>query len=227
MSIEQSTPSPRRSFLGTLAGGAVALGAAPILASCAAPASSTAAAPADEEPWIKPLTGKHKQVFDAPTTNEGFPLIFAYAYVETMTATYSLKAGEANAIVIVRHFGIPIGLSDEIWAKYKLGELVKVMDPATKKPSTRNIFFKSKEGDMMMTDASADKMLARGVVIGVCNLALQKISEMLAKGMKLKPEDVYNEFKAGVIPGAHVVPSGVLAVGRAQEKGCTYCFAGG
>lgn len=226
MSNDPSTPSPRRTFLGTLAGGAVALGAAPLLASCAAPASSAAAPPADEEPWIKPLTGKHKQVFDAPEPNEGFPFIFAYAYLETMTKSYNLQAGDANAIVIARHFGMPLALQDSVWAKYKLGELIKVNDPKTKKPSTRNIFYNSQEGDMMMTDASAEKLIARGVVIGVCNLALQKISEMLATNMKLKPDDVYNEFKAGVIPGAHVVPSGVLAVGRAQEKGCTYCFAG-
>jgi hypothetical protein len=89
MSLENCTPSARRSFLGTLAGGAVALGAAPLLTSCTPPAP-VASAPADEEPWIKPLTGKHKQVFDAPETNSGFPLIFAYAYLETMTKAYNL-----------------------------------------------------------------------------------------------------------------------------------------
>jgi len=29
-----------------------------------------------------------------------------------------------------------------------------------------------------------------------------------------------------LFPGIQVVPSGVMAVGRAQEHGCTYCFAG-
>jgi intracellular sulfur oxidation DsrE/DsrF family protein len=224
-SVESSTPSPRRTFLERAAVGAVALAAVPLLASCEKGEDEEKAKVADE-PWLKPLTGRHKQVFDAPVTNEGFPLIFAYAYLETMTKAYTLQAGEANAIVIARHFGIPMALSDEIWAKYKLGEMMKLNDPATKKPSTRNFFYKSKEGDMMVTDASADKLLARGVVIGVCNLALLKVSEMAAKGAKLKPEDVYKEWTAGVIPGAHVVPSGVLAVGRAQEMGCSYCFAG-
>src|SRR5579862_3233657 len=148
MPPDPSSPSPRRSFLSTLAGGAVAIGAAPLLA-CAAPAAPAVSAPADEEPWIKPLTGKHRQVFDAPSTNEGFPLMFAAAYLETMTKSYNLKDGEANAIVIARHFGIPLALTDEIWAKYHLGEMVKVNDPATKKPSQRNIYFHSKAGDMM------------------------------------------------------------------------------
>ncbi|MFI5309960.1 MAG: Tat (twin-arginine translocation) pathway signal sequence containing protein [Gemmatimonadales bacterium] len=224
-SDENTPPSARRTFLEKAALGTVALATAPLLASCAG-AAPVAQAPADEEPWIKPLTGKHKQVFDAPVTNEGFPLIFAYAYIGTMTSALNLKPGEVSAIVIARHFGMPLALKDEIWAKYHLGELIKVNDPATKKPSLRNIFFNAKEGDMMMIEASAEKLIAQGVVIGVCNVALQKISGMLAAQMKLKPDDVYNEFKAGVIPGAHVVPSGVMAVGRAQEKGCSYCFAG-
>jgi len=29
-----------------------------------------------------------------------------------------------------------------------------------------------------------------------------------------------------VLPGIEVVPSGVWAVGRAQEHHCAYCFAG-
>jgi hypothetical protein len=35
------------------------------------------------------------------------------------------------------------------------------------------------------------------------------------------------EWEKGLIPGFSLVPSGVLAVHRAQEKGkCTYCYAG-
>ena len=30
-----------------------------------------------------------------------------------------------------------------------------------------------------------------------------------------------------LLPGMAIVPSGVLAVNRAQEHGCTYCYAGG
>jgi intracellular sulfur oxidation DsrE/DsrF family protein len=35
-----------------------------------------------------------------------------------------------------------------------------------------------------------------------------------------------NDSKAGLLPGIQIVPSGVWAVGRAQEHGCQYCFAG-
>jgi intracellular sulfur oxidation DsrE/DsrF family protein len=32
---------------------------------------------------------------------------------------------------------------------------------------------------------------------------------------------------SGVLPGIQVVPSGVWALGRAQEHDCAYVFAGG
>jgi hypothetical protein len=217
----------RRSFLERAATGAVALAAAPLITACApAPQATATAAPADDEPWLKPLTGKHKQVFDAPSTNGGFPLLFAFAYKGTMTETYKLKPEDVNAIIITRHMGIPIALTDEIWAKYQVGKFFNITDPATKKPSVRNIFYKSKEGDILNIDASADKLIAMGVVIGACNVALSVLSGMAAKAAGLPADKAYDEWKAGLIPGAHIVPSGVLAVGRSQEHGCTYCFAG-
>jgi hypothetical protein len=42
--------------------------------------------------------------------------------------------------------------------------------------------------------------------------------------MNLKPEDVKADWMKGLLPGIHVVPSGVWALGRAQEHGCGYCF---
>ena len=45
--------------------------------------------------------------------------------------------------------------------------------------------------------------------------------------MDLNADDVMKDWVAGVIPGMQIVPSGVLAVNRAQEYKCTYCYAGG
>jgi intracellular sulfur oxidation DsrE/DsrF family protein len=44
--------------------------------------------------------------------------------------------------------------------------------------------------------------------------------------MKMEPAEVKKEWLASLLPGVHVVPSGVWAIGRAQEHGCAYCFAG-
>ncbi len=48
----------------------------------------------------------------------------------------------------------------------------------------------------------------------------------VAKEMKMDAAEVKKEWIAGILPGIQLVPSGVLAVNRGQEHGCTYCFAG-
>jgi hypothetical protein len=37
---------------------------------------------------------------------------------------------------------------------------------------------------------------------------------------------VKKDWISGILPGIQLVPSGVMAVNRTQEKGCTYCYAG-
>jgi intracellular sulfur oxidation DsrE/DsrF family protein len=49
---------------------------------------------------------------------------------------------------------------------------------------------------------------------------------MYAKSKGLDAEEVKKEWIAGILPGIQVVPSGVWAVNRAQENGCSYCSAG-
>jgi hypothetical protein len=44
--------------------------------------------------------------------------------------------------------------------------------------------------------------------------------------MKLDPAEVRKDWVSGVLPGIQLVPSGVWALGRAQEKQCGYIFAG-
>ncbi len=65
-----------------------------------------------------------------------------------------------------------------------------------------------------------------GVMFCVCNAAMTVYSNVIAMNMKMKPEDVMNDWKANLIPGVQIVPSGVWAVGRAQEHGCQYVYAG-
>jgi intracellular sulfur oxidation DsrE/DsrF family protein len=69
-------------------------------------------------------------------------------------------------------------------------------------------------------------LIASGALVGVCNVALTVYSAMVAQKMGADPAAVKADWVAGLLPGCQVVPSGVLAVARSQEKGCAYCFAG-
>ena len=56
--------------------------------------------------------------------------------------------------------------------------------------------------------------------------AMTVFSTVVSGKMGLKQEDVLQEWKTNLIPGIQMVPSGVWALGRAQEHKCAYIFAG-
>jgi len=219
----------RRGFLGRVAAGAAALGLGSMVAPVAAAAEATGAA-ADPafEAWLNKITGKHKAMFDAPAVNGGFCFIWARVWLNTCDATYGLTDADNTAAIVVRHFAAPLALQDAAWAKYKLGEFIKFDDPKTKAPSVRNPWYKMAAADQMIPGIGVDDLIAKGALVGVCNVALTVFSGMLAAQMGggMTGDAVKADLIANLVPGVQVVPSGVLAVNRTQEKGCTYTFAG-
>jgi len=117
-------------------------------------------------------------------------------------------------------------MENTMWSKYRFGEAFKITDGATKGPAVRHPLLHLKPGEVPIPGIGADELLAKGVLIGVCNIALTFNSMRLAKDMGMQADAIKKEWVANLLPGVVVVPSGVIAVNRAQEKGCAYCFAG-
>ncbi|HEX5435726.1 MAG TPA: hypothetical protein VFW98_01105 [Gemmatimonadaceae bacterium] len=226
MSFDTMSPTPRRGFLGRLAGAAVALGVAGVaplrlMAEPAAPQRGQ-----DVEDWPGTLRGKHRQVFDAVSPNDGFALLFAHVFLMTNSQASKIPEHDLNGVIVLRHEAAPLALTDAVWKKYALGEAVKATDPATKAPAVRNPYYHARPGDLPILDASIEKLQARGVKFGVCNVALTILSGTRAAAAGVSPDQAKTEWMAALIPGVTVLPSGVWGVNRAQEHGCSYCYAG-
>ena len=71
-----------------------------------------------------------------------------------------------------------------------------------------------------------NELQADGVMFCVCNAAITVYSAVMADQMKMSADDVKNDWMKGLLPGIQTVPSGVWAIGRAQEHKCAYCYAG-
>ena len=221
----------RRGFLGRVAAGAAALGLGSVVSPVAAAAENAGVTPAADpmfEGWLNKITGKHKSMYDAPEVNDGFCFIWARVWLNTCNATYGTTDADNTAAIVVRHSAFALAVQDAGWAKYKLGEFIKLNDAKTGAPSVRNPFYKMAAADQLLPGYGIDELLSKGVLVGVCNVALTVFSGMLASklGGGLTGDGVKNDLVANLIPGVVVVPSGVLAVNRTQEKGCTYTFAG-
>jgi intracellular sulfur oxidation DsrE/DsrF family protein len=218
----------RRGFLGRVAAGAAAVGLGSVVSPVAAVAESTSAADPAFEAWLNKITGKHKSMYDAPEVNDGFGFIWARVWLNTCNGTYGLTDADNSAAIVLRHAAAMLAVTDAMWAKYQLGAAIKYNDPKTGAPSVRNPFHKMAAADQLLPGYGIDELLSKGVLMGVCNVALTVFSGMLASKMGggATGEGVKADLVANLIPGIVVVPSGVLAVNRTQEKGCTYCFAG-
>ena len=240
-SNNESLKTPRREFLGTLATGAVAMGIASLatpLQAIANPNTQAENGIDDADAWFKKIKGKHKIVFDATQPHEIFPFAWPAVFMMTNEATGTMPKDQ-SIVVVLRHSAIAYAFDDKLWAKYNFGEVFKAKEigPAFKAAdyktavSTRNPFWKPKEGDFQVPGLGnvaigINDLQQKGVMFCVCNAAITVYSTVVAQGMNMKPEEVRKDWMSGLLPDIQVVPSGVWAVGRAQEHGCAYCFAG-
>ena len=207
--------APRRSFFGRIAAvAALGLsGFAPTLVR-----AQTGAPQADGPDWPGKLNGHHRQVTDAFEIDNGAPLGFTHNF---LTPNES-----ATAVIVFRHRALPFAIGSAIWAKYKIGESFKIIDPETKAPAVKNPYFQPKPGVLQSDEIAIDRLLAKGTVMGACNMALHAQSKRLAGNAGVSAEEAAKEWAANVIPGVTIIPSGTWGVNRAQEAGCTYCAGG-
>ncbi|MGD8475944.1 MAG: hypothetical protein PVI98_02265 [Burkholderiales bacterium] len=222
MQNDKMTKKQRRDFLALAATTTAGLGAMLPMAGTAAAATAPTT---DFTRYLDSIPGKHKQVTDWPDLNHGMGLIYTLSYLMTGPEAYGVPATDIGALLVIRHKTIPIVLGDEMWSKYKLGEVFEIMDPDTGAPALRNPYYLT-PGGLPFPDAALQKLIASGVKVAACNLALTFFSGMVAKAAEMDPEAVKAEWMAAVLPGIKVLPSGTVACNGAVSRGCAYLFAG-
>lgn len=227
---EQQTS--RRGFLGSLAAGTTALGISAIATPLNLHAETTTITNADDpEAWFAKIKGKHRVIFDVTQPRGVMPFAWPKVYLLTNQAT-GTQAKDCSVVVVLRHDAIPYAMQDSLWAKYKFGDMFKIDDPKTKARSVRNPFWKPQPGDFKIPGVGAveigiNELQDNGVMFCVCDVALTVYSAVAAGASGGNEAEIKKEWVAGLLPGVQVVPSGVWAVGRAQEHGCNYISVGG
>ncbi len=231
---EQKQSNARRSFLGAVAAGAAAIGLSAIPGAAKAGSFLTDGIVSENDPgpdeWFNRIKGKHRIVFDATQPHELFPFAWPKVFLLTNEAT-GTGAKDCSVVVVLRHAAIGYAMEDQLWEKYKFGEMFRANDPKTGKAAIRNPFWKPQPDDFKIPGVGPlplgiNDLQAEGVMFCYCQTAFGVYSTVAAGAIKMNVDDVRKEWAAGLLPGIQPVPSGVWALGRAQEKGCGYIFAG-
>lgn len=209
MSQNESSPVTRRLFLAAGAG-AAALGAAPS-AAAARPVQSTTSKweplrhPQDD--WLDRIPGKHRMVFDT-TTPEGLSsaLLFANNYYLANASGYGLQDADLAVVIVARHWSTPFAFNESIWSKY--GAQISNHIGRSKEPAKTNAYARQVEG-----------LIRRGAHFAVCQMASRAIAGSISRETGASMDEIYNEIAGSLVSNSHLAPAGIVAVGRAQDRG--------
>jgi intracellular sulfur oxidation DsrE/DsrF family protein len=220
----------RRLFLARL-GAAVSVVGATAASSPAALAQVAANAPWQparhtQDDWFDKIPGVHRFIFDT-TTADGIALAFQFAsnYFTANQDAYGLKDSDLAVVIVARHKSTSFGYNDTIWAKYgkQLSEQAEFTDPKTKQAPTVNVY--AAEGDGSGQAGRMDALIKKGVHFAVCATSTRGIAGRIAKATGVETESVVREIAANLIGNARLVPAGIVAVNRAQERGYSFVYA--
>jgi len=176
--------------------------------------------------WMNRITAKHKAIFDSPEISEGTALYHAMSYLGSVKDVFGTGDSDASVVVVLRHHAVPLLFNDAMWAKYDLGTATKTNDSKTGKPAMRNIYYQHVDanGNPAADDtpsATIKSLSARGVIFVGCDMATRGSASRAAAATRQPSQQVYEEIKANLIPGATLMPTGVFATLMAQEAGCS------
>jgi hypothetical protein len=217
----------RRSFLSSL-GASLALQPPRLPAQSPAPATWQPARHAEDD-WLDRIPGKHRLLFDT-TTAEGFggALLYSNNFLDTNKNAYGLEYSDIALVIVVRHNSTPFAYNDAIWSKYGrvFAQRLNFNDPKTKQPPDVNLYNAPASASMLTSlGITLDSVTKRGAQLAVCRVATRNFAGAIAAATRSPAEKINEELIANIVTNAHMVPAGIIAVSRAQERGYTFAYA--
>lgn len=228
MSKQSLSSSERRSFLTYLNAGVASLAAMAAGGAALAqtkPAATTRFEPArhDKDDWLDKLPGKHRLIFD--TTNPdgiGEAMRFANNFMRVNRADYGLQDSDLAVVIVARHRSTPFAYSDAMWAKYGtlLAKPSGFTDPKSKVAPKINVYNVGDYGDALQNGGTTlDSLLKQGVQMAVCATATRNLARSIAEANGVNADTIFAELTSNLMSNSRMVPAGIVAVSRAQERG--------
>jgi intracellular sulfur oxidation DsrE/DsrF family protein len=235
MTTNASGLRERRSFLSRLAAGAAIVGGV-MFRSQPAAAQSTGAAPwrparHTQDDWLDQIPGSHRFILDTVSPSGlGSAMLFANNFFIANQAGYGLGNADAAVVIVLRHNSTAFAYTDAMWAKYgpAIGQAAGGFDdPKTKTAPGVNVYGVGSYGAALPNNGvTIDALTGRGVHFAVCQMATRRFAGAIANANKLDVEAVYKELASNLVRNSHMVPAGIVAINRAQERGYSFANAG-
>jgi intracellular sulfur oxidation DsrE/DsrF family protein len=203
----------RRDFLARFAalGAALGLGATP----------AEAASPVDvrdctlrDDPWVARLRGAHRVVFHSHLPTDGLALRWAQTFLDTQRSAYGVAESDCSVVVGLNGRSIGWFFGEALWAEQaSVGEVMGA--PGRSNPQRSLV----------------SSLVSRGVILLACGNSIRASGQRFLPAAQRDDAAARTAFaervRATLLPGVEVVPSMVVTLQQAQDRGCRYIYAGG
>jgi intracellular sulfur oxidation DsrE/DsrF family protein len=223
MSTNAISSTHRREFLSQLGVATAALiGSGSVAPLLAERANAPAAAPTWDMSWVDKIAkATYKVAFDANVIDDGIALDHAAMILDQFHDVYNTPDEQTAVVIVMRQLGTAMGFNDSLWARYPL----KVKDAPDKPAPGKNPYWKIRPGVDATSSTQLERLIQRGVIVLVCNNATTNIARSMAHETGKNVDEVVDDFRHNLVPGAFLMPSGVFAMIRAQNAGCAFMRA--
>jgi len=187
-----------------------------------APTTGWTPARHEKDDWFDQLPGKHRLVFDT-TAYGGLAeaILFANNFIRVNRADYGLQNNDLAVVIVVRHRSTPFGYNDAMWAKYgaPIAARSLVEDPKTKQAPKINIFNSADYAELGNRGTTLDSLFKLGVQLAVCATSTRGYAGSIAQAVGGNADSIFTELTSNLVSNSRMVPAGIVAVNRAQERG--------
>ena len=160
---------------------------------------------------------RHRQAFAVARIADGAPLGQMWHALDVYEKTMREGPGSLHIAAIFYSRGVVLGLDDSAWRAYGLGGAARRRGDSVTATG---------EGNPFTSEIAA--LLGRNVSAFVCDNALDEWATylVLVQGVGGRSvEEVRDDLRRRIAPGALLVPAGVVALNQAQEARFTYVQA--
>jgi intracellular sulfur oxidation DsrE/DsrF family protein len=115
-----------------------------------------------------------------------------------------------------------------MWAKYgrPLAERSHTEDPHSKLAPKVNMYNSTVYGEALPSRAGTLESLAKqGVQFGICGVSSRGYAGVVAEAVHGNADEIFKELTSNIVTNARIVPAGIVAMSRAQERGYTLVCA--
>lgn len=175
---------------------------------------------------ILAAAARHRQCFGAKKLDGGSVMEAMQNSIDAYESYLREPAGSMHAAAVLYHgTSLALAMSDALWDGV-LAPLVK-RGPSFLRDELKDVKFGKGNPYLHSTskapdDVSVERLVQQGAAFFVCHNAVAGFASLIAETLKIPEAEAHDRIMAAVVPGALVVPAGVMAINACQEAHFTY-----